>query len=363
MVVPNTGHMKGIPAAVAAGIVAGKADKKLEVLGEVSLEDRSRISTYLEKTPIEIQHIEKGHLLDIIMTVFKKDAYARVRIVDAHTNVVFIEKNEEVIYQKDLSREHEEDPDKDILTVRRIWDFAMGVDLDDVKDLLERQITFNCSIAREGLEGDYGANIGKVLLSSSAEKDVLIRAKAKAAAGSDARMNGCEMPVIINSGSGNQGITCTVPVVEYARELGVPQEQLLRALVISNLTAIHAKRDIGTLSAFCGAVTAAIGAAAGVSYLLGGGFSEYKHTISNGMAISTGMVCDGAKASCAAKIAVSLDSALLACHMYSEGNEFKRGEGLITSDVENTITNIGRLGREGMRQTNETIIDMMLDNE
>ena len=249
--------------------------------------------------------------------------------------------------------------DRSLLNMQDIWDFAETADLRDVADLLERQIRYNNAIAEEGLLGDYGANIGRVLLTTYGN-DVSNRAKAKAAAGSDARMNGCELPVIINSGSGNQGITCSVPLIEYAKELHSGKEKLYRALIISNLVAIHEKTGIGTLSAYCGAVSAGAGAGAGIVYLCGDGYQAAIHTVVNALAIVSGIVCDGAKASCAAKIASSVDAALLGYNMYKCNQEFKGGDGIVMKDIETTIKGIGRLGKDGMRQTNEEIIRLMM---
>ena len=223
----------------------------------------------------------------------------------------------------------------------------------------QRQIDFNLAIAREGIEGDYGANIGKVLLDSCGE-DVQTRAKAMAAAGSDARMNGCELPVIINSGSGNQGITVSVPVLVYAKELGCDEDTTLRALALSNLCAIHQKSMIGRLSAYCGAVNAGAGAGAGIAYLCGGGYKEVVHTVVNALAVVSGIVCDGAKASCAAKIASAVDAGILGYNMYKRGQQFYGGDGIVTKGVEATIKNVGRLGKDGMQQTNEEIIRIMV---
>ena len=230
----------------------------------------------------------------------------------------------------------------------------------DVKEVLDRQIAYNTAISEEGLKGNYGANIGSVLLDTYGE-DVRTRAKAKAAAGSDARMNGCELPVIINSGSGNQGITCSVPVLEYAKEYQVPEEKMYRALALSNLVAIHQKTGIGRLSAYCGAVSAGAAAGAGIAYLCGGGYEEIIHTVVNALAIVSGIVCDGAKASCAAKIASSVDAGILGYNMYIRGQEFRGGDGIVTRGVEATIRNVGRLGKEGMKETNEEIIKIMID--
>ena len=234
------------------------------------------------------------------------------------------------------------------------------MDIEDIRDILKRQIDYNTEIAEEGLRGNYGANIGSVILESYGN-DVRNRAKAMAAAGSDARMNGCELPVIINSGSGNQGLTCSLPVLEYAKELNVDREKMYRALALSNLVAIHQKTGIGRLSAYCGAVSAGAAAGAGIAYLCGGGYKEITHTVVNALAIVSGMVCDGAKASCAAKIAASVDAGILGYHMYMQGQQFYGGDGIITKGVEKTIANVGRLGKEGMRETNEEIIKIMVE--
>lgn len=244
--------------------------------------------------------------------------------------------------------------------MKDIWEFSQIVDVADVKEVLDRQIAYNTAISEEGLKGNYGANIGSVLLDTYGE-DVRTRAKAKAAAGSDARMNGCELPVIINSGSGNQGITCSVPVLEYAKEYQVPEEKMYRALALSNLVAIHQKTGIGRLSAYCGAVSAGAAAGAGIAYLCGGGYEEIIHTVVNALAIVSGIVCDGAKASCAAKIASSVDAGILGYNMYIRGQEFRGGDGIVTRGVEATIRNVGRLGKEGMKETNEEIIKIMID--
>ena len=250
--------------------------------------------------------------------------------------------------------------DRSLLDVEDIWDFVNTVEIDDIRAVISRQIEYNTAIAKEGLRGDYGANIGSVLLSAYGD-DVKNRAKAMAAAGSDARMNGCELPVIINAGSGNQGMTCSLPVLEYAKELRSGEDQLYRALALSNLVAIHQKTGIGRLSAYCGAVSAGAAAGAGIAYLCGGGYGEVIHTVVNALAIVSGMVCDGAKASCAAKIASAVDAGILGYHMYLNGQQFYAGDGIVTKGIEGTITNIGRLGKEGMKETNEEIIKMMIE--
>lgn len=363
VIVPNTGHLKGISAAAAAGIVAGVADKELEVISQVSASEQEAIKEYLNRVQIEIQHIDWGHVFDLQVTAFLGSSWAKVRITDFHTNIVLIEKDGQVLQQKPVSEAeiYESRTDRSMLNVADIWDFATTADLRDVEEILERQIRCNNAIAEEGLLGDYGANIGSTLLATYGN-DVTVRAKAKAAAGSDARMNGCELPVIINSGSGNQGITCSVPLIEYAKELHCGKEKLYRALILSNLVAIHEKTGIGTLSAYCGAVSAGAGAGAGIAYLCGGDYQAVIHTVVNALAIVSGIVCDGAKASCAAKIASSVDAGILGYKMYCRGQEFKGGDGIVMHDIESTIRSIGTLGKEGMQGTNEEIIRLMISN-
>lgn len=360
VIVPNTNHLKGIPAAVTAGIIAGKAEKELEVIAEVTPDEIEQMITFLKETPITVEHIDQGITFDIVLTLYKEDSYAKVRIANYHTNIVHIEKDGEVVFDIPVEGENEEGlTDRSLLDMKSIWNFINTVDVVDIKEVIGRQIEYNTAIADEGLRGDYGANIGSVLLSAYGD-DVRTRAKARAAAGSDARMNGCELPVIINAGSGNQGMTCSLPVLEYAKELNVTEEKKYRALALSNLTAIHQKTGIGRLSAYCGAVSAGAAAGAGIAYLCGGGYEEVIHTVVNALAIVSGMVCDGAKASCAAKIAASVDAGILGYNMYLNGQQFYAGDGIVTKGVEATIQNIGRLGKEGMRETNEEIIKMMI---
>lgn len=361
VIVPNTGHLKGIPAAAAAGIVAGDASRELEVIADVSEEETGAIAEYLKNTRITVEHIDQGITFDILVTVKKGDSYARVRIANYHTNIVLVEKDGEKLLDLPVEGEKEEGlTDRSLLDVEDIWDFVNTVEIDDIRAVISRQIEYNTAIAKEGLRGDYGANIGSVLLSAYGD-DVKNRAKAMAAAGSDARMNGCELPVIINAGSGNQGMTCSLPVLEYAKELKSGEDQLYRALALSNLVAIHQKTGIGRLSAYCGAVSAGAAAGAGIAYLCGGGYEEVIHTVVNALAIVSGMVCDGAKASCAAKIASAVDAGILGYHMYLNGQQFYAGDGIVTKGIEGTITNIGRLGKEGMKETNEEIIKMMIE--
>lgn len=360
VIVPNTNHLKGIPAAVAAGVVAGKAEKKLEVIASVTIEEVKQIQEYLHSKEIIVLHIDSGITFDIVVSVYKDNSYAKVRIANYHTNIVLIEKDGNRLFETMVESEKEERvTDRSLLNVKDIWEFARIVDISDVKGLLDKQIKYNMAISEEGLSGNYGANIGKVLLKMYGD-NIKIRAKALAAAGSDARMNGCELPVIINSGSGNQGITTSVPVIAYARELEVSDETLYRALSLANLVTIHQKTGIGRLSAYCGAVSAGAGAGAGIAFLYGGDYKDIIHTIVNTLAIVSGMVCDGAKASCAAKIVSAVDAAILGFHMYQEGQQFLGGDGLVMKGVEETIANIGRLGKEGMREANEEIIKIMV---
>lgn len=360
VIVPNTNHLKGIPAAAAAGIIAGKPERELEVISEVTPEEMKEMAEFLKKAEFEIEHIDNGIVFDIIIKVMKGDSYAKIRIANYHTNLVLVEKDHEIFLDIPVKGETEDGlTDRSLLDVESIWDFINTVDTDDIKDILQRQIDYNTAIADEGLRGDYGANIGSVLLDTYGN-DVRNRARARAAAGSDARMNGCELPVIINAGSGNQGITCSVPVLEYAKEFGADKDKTYRALALSNLIAIHEKTGIGRLSAYCGAVSAGSAAGAGIAYLCGGGYKEVVHTVVNALAIVSGIVCDGAKASCAAKIASSVDAGILGYNMFLRGQQFYGGDGIVTKGVEATIQNIGRLGKEGMRETNEEIIKMMI---
>ncbi len=360
VVVPNTGHQRGIPAAAAAGIIAGDASKGLEVIAQTTPEQIRQMKEFLEHTEIKVEHADHGLTFDVIITLYRGEAYAKVRIANYHTNVVLIEKNGEVVKKLPVEGEREEGlTDRSLLSMEGIWDFVNTVDIEDVRAILDPQIQYNWAIAQEGIQGDYGANIGSVLLKMS-EQDIRTRARAMAAAGSDARMNGCELPVIINSGSGNQGITASVPVLVYAEELKVEEDKKYRALILSNLTTIHQKTPIGRLSAYCGAVSAGAGAGAGIAYLNGGDFKEVIHTVVNALAIASGIVCDGAKASCAAKIALAVDAGILGYHMYQCGQQFYGGDGIVTKGVEGTLLNVGRLGKQGMKETNEEIIKIMM---
>ena len=359
VVVPNTGGRRGIAAAAAIGVLGGDEKAGLEVISSVKAETIEALGPYLEHTPIEVRPLESEHLLDMIVTVYKGSSCAKVRIANEHTRIVRIERDGAVILEADAEAPAEEDamPDYSLLTVKNICDFAACCELEDVRTILERQITLNTAIAEEGLRRDYGANIGKVLLTTG--DNVRTRAKAYAAAGSDARMNGSEMPVVICSGSGNQGLTASLPVIVYARELHADSDTLYRALLISNLITLHCKTSIGRLSAYCGAVSAGAGAGAGIAFLYGGDERVIAHTIVNCLAITSGIVCDGAKSSCAAKIATAVETGIFGYEMFKNGQQFYGGDGLVLKGVEKSIANFGRLGRVGMRETDQEIIRMM----
>lgn len=360
VIVPNTGRLKGIAAAVAAGIIAGRPDKELEVIAEVTPQQIIRMEEFIRDVPIKVDYLHDGCTFDIIVTVRKGNDYAKVRIADYHTNIVLVEHNGRILKEVRVTGDDNEGlMDRSLLDMEHIYDFAMTVDVEDVSKLLDMQIDYNMNIAEEGLRNNYGANIGKVLLDSN-PNSVSIRAKAMAAAGSDARMNGCELPVVINSGSGNQGITTSVPVIVFARNYNVSRETLYRALTLANLTTIHVKTPIGRLSAYCGAVGAGAGAGAGIAYLCGGGYEEVAHTVVNSLAIVSGIVCDGAKASCAAKIAAAVDAGILGYNMCTRGQQFYGGDGIVSKGVERTLQNVGRLGKEGMSGTNDEIIKIMI---
>ena len=359
VIVPNTGGLKGIRAAIAAGVVAGEADQLLQVISRVPQEAHAAIARYTQDTPIDVVCADTPRLLDIRLTGWSGDHTALVHIANSHSNLVRIEKDGEVLLEKPLTDSSEDSlTDKSLLNVADILAFADTVDLGLVSELIDRQIDYNSAIAQEGLENNWGANIGSVLLSDY-PADIKTEAKAWAAAGSDARMSGCEKPVVILSGSGNQGITASVPVIRYAHHLGANRDKLRRALLVSDLVTIHQKSGIGRLSAYCGAISAGVGAGAGIAYLLEGTYEAIAHTIVNAVAILSGTICDGAKPSCAAKIAASVDAGILGYHMWRNHQEFKSGDGIVTKGVDNTIANVGVLAKEGMQETDRIILHIM----
>lgn len=361
VIVPSTGGLKGVVSAAAAGIVAGRHEKKLEVLSELTASDIEAVKSYISATQFSIKAADSGCIFDIGIRVFagKDEAYARIE--GHHTNVVEISKNGDKLLDKAVTEENANDgmTDRDCLSIKHIIEFADSVDIKDIDEIISRQIEYNSAIAKEGLTGDYGARVGKVLLDSFGD-GVHNLARSFAAAGSDARMNGCSLPVVIVSGSGNQGMTASLPIVIYAEKMNSPREKLLRAIALSDLITIHLKTGIGRLSAYCGAVSAGAGAGAGVAYLCGGGFEEIAHTIVNALAITSGLICDGAKSSCAAKIASAVDAGLLGYEMYKRGSQFYGGDGILCHGVENTIENVSDLARVGMKETDEEIIRLMI---
>ena len=362
VIVPATGGLCGIEAAVAAGLVANAPEKELEVLSALNAQQQAQIRLVLETCIIQVGEMDSLYAFDLLLKGFANGHEAVVRISKNHTNVVKV-----LLDGEDLTAAHvrfvqeteENQTDRSVLNVRDIVTFAEEADLTELKPLLLRQIEMNMAIAREGLRGEYGASIGKVL-DQDGKASLRDRARAWAAAGSDARMSGCEMPVGIVSGSGNQGITASVPVVIYARELGASEEEMLRAVLLSDLITIHQKTGIGTLSAYCGAISAGCGSGAGICFLQGGRFYEIAHTLVNAVAILSGTICDGAKPSCAAKIAMAVEAGIMDYEMMRSGHQFYGGDGIITKGVENTIRNIGRLARDGMSETDKEIIRIML---
>lgn len=362
VVVPNTGGLKGITAAIAAGVAVGNENRQLEVLADVKEEDVHLVSELMQSCRMTVMKSDSDKLLDIDLRLYKAGETVHLRITDFHTNIVLIEKNGETLYKQEVSEGTVGgETDRSVLNVREIIEFAESVELEDVQEMLDKQIEYNYAISEEGLGGDYGASIGKTLLSTRGD-DVRVRARAQAAAGSDARMSGCEMPVVIVSGSGNQGMTASLPVIVYARDMGASHEKLLRALVVSNLITIHQKTPIGRLSAFCGAVSAGCGAAAGVAWLLDGSYEAVSGTITNTLGMISGTVCDGAKPSCATKIASAVEAGILGYDLYKNGKGLNGGDGILKNDVEETIESVGKLAREGMRETDSEILDIMLED-
>lgn len=360
VVVPNTEGLRGIQAAAAAGVCAGDASRQLEVISQVSEAQKADIRTFLDQAKIEVRLADSSLVFDISVTLYAGEHWSKVRIANHHTNIVLVEADGEILVEKPVEEDSEDGlTDRSVMRVEDILDFSDTVDLDDIRDVISRQITYNMAIAEEGLRGDYGANIGSVLLAANGD-DVKVRAKAMAAAGSDARMSGCELPVIINSGSGNQGITASVPVIVYAREMGVSEEKLYRALVLSNLLGIHQKTGIGRLSAYCGAISAGAAAGCGIVYLKGGGLEAIAHTLVNALAIVSGVICDGAKPSCAGKIAAAVEAGLLGYDMYCQNQQFLSGDGIVKKGVESMIASVGTLGRVGMHETDQVILKIML---
>ena len=347
VIVPTTGNMKGIETSAVLGAVGGNPDKKLEVLTDVSPKDLELTWELLRKKICSVSLLEGVSNLQIIVEMTAGQESALVEIAFSHTNIVRIEHNGTVVMKKGMSAQNATETNRSLLNLHDIYDFANTVDIAEVGGLMEDQVRCNMAIAREGLSNKYGANVGSTILEHY---------------GSDARMNGCVLPVMINSGSGNQGMTVSLPVQVFADALGVSREKKIRALVLSNLIAIYQKNELGKLSAYCGAVSAAVGAGAAIAYLHNADFDVIEGTIVNTLGNVSGIVCDGAKASCAAKIASSVDAAILAYYMASERRGFRNGEGLVKESAEKTLKSYGRMGREGMRATDIEILRIMLEN-
>ena len=361
VIVPNTGGLHGIGPAVCAGIIAGDADKVLEVISTIPEEKQQELRAFLDAVQLDIQPADSCLVFDIDITLRAGSNEVQLRIINHHTNIVLIRKNDHILLEHPVAESSEDQlTDKSCLSIEKIVEFADCVDVADIREMVGRQIEYNMAIAKEGLDRSWGANIGTVILNRQGQL-LSKRAAAYAAAGSDARMSGCEMPVIILSGSGNQGITASVPVAVYAKAMGASNEALLKAVALSDLVTVHQKTGIGRLSAYCGAISAGCGAGAGIAYLQGGSFHAIAHTVVNAIAILSGTICDGAKPSCAAKIAAAVDAGILGWEMYLEHQQFYGGDGIVTKGVDKTVTNVGRLAREGMRETDKTILQIMLD--
>lgn len=360
VIVPMTGSLKGIEAAAITGCVGGDSNKGLEVLTDVNPQDLKKVQKLLKEKMCKVEYLDTSEKLHIVENVYAGKEVVQIELVRTHLGIVKISKNGQVLYEN--KPEEEEETDYTCLNVKNIFDFANTVSIGEIRELIEEQIRCNTEISQEGIRKGYGANIGKLLLEHYGN-DVKIRAKAKAAAGSDARMSGCEFPVVINSGSGNQGLTVSIPVIEYAEYLNVEHEKLIRALILSNLIAIYQKHKIGRLSAYCGAVSAAAGAGAGITYLYGGSEKQIEDTVTNTLANVSGIICDGAGASCAAKIASSVDAAIMGSIMAREASVFEPGDGIVKSNLQKTIDGVVKLARDGMKITDEIILHIMVDEQ
>ena len=360
VVVPNTGGLKGLKAAAAAGIVAGKAELQMSVIAETDPKDIPKIQEYIDSHEILIERKEGSSALYIEVILEGKGHRSKTVISDYHTNIILVEKDGEIIFQKEPELRSSFASDHSLMSLEGMWDFINTVEIKDISDLLDSQINCNSAISQEGLEKPWGAQIGRILLKNAS--DTKTRAMARAAAGSDARMSGCEKPVVIVGGSGNQGLTVTMPVLEYAERLGSSREQVYRALALANLMAVYLKKDIGRLSAYCTAVTAGVGAGCAVAYLDGGTLEAVRQTIVNDLAVLSGMFCDGAKPSCAAKVANSVGAGIMGYEMYKNGQSFNGGDGFLQSSADDTIDAVAEIAREAMSETDKKILDIMVSS-
>lgn len=364
VIVPATGGLHGVEAAVAAGLISGRYDLRLELLSVLGEDDRAHITKCMSDCAMTVETLTSPCTFDLLLIGTGGSHKARVQITGYHTNLVLAECDGEdriTRYRSDETSNNntKNDADRSLLSVERIVEFATETPLDELRPYLQRQIDMNMAIATEGLRNDYGASIGRLLFGDG-NVSLKDKARAYAAAGSDARMSGCELPVCILSESGNQGMTASLPVIVYAREMGLDEDALLRALIVADLITVHQKTGIGCLSAYCGAISAGCGAGAGICYLHGGRLHEIAHTLVNAVAILSGTICDGAKPSCAAKIAMAVEAGIMGFDMARTGREFFGGDGIVTKGVENTIRNVGQLARDGMSQTDKEIIRIML---
>lgn len=359
VVVPGTDGLKGIEISVVLGAIAGDPDKELEVLNGIEKNKVAEAKKLAEEGMCQIKLVPNVANLYIKIQSFYEDECAAVTLKDGHLNIIELHKNNDLLYKKDSNSE-EEDDDIEIFRFKNIYNYANNVNIEEVKLILDKQIEYNLNIAKEGLENDYGARVGKTIYSKS-PNDINEIAKAYAAAGSDARMSGCELPVVINSGSGNQGISVSLPIIIYASSLNSSKEELYRALALGNLIAIYLKRGIGKLSAYCGVSCAAAASAAGIAYLYKEPLNVIEATVSNSLATISGMICDGAKPSCASKIAIAFDSAMLGYELAKGSNNFKGGDGIVKDDIDSTIRSISKMAKDGMKETDNEILNIMLE--
>ena len=357
--IPNSGGMTGIEAACALGALAGDATREMEVLEDIIPEEQAATAAFLQKGTCSVEFLDSAIPLHFIITLIAGADWVEVEVRHSHRNIVRITKNQQVVFEVEDQVDITERADRSALSIENIYDFANEIELDRILPHTRRQIECNMAIAQRGMQGDYGVGIGKALLDTYSHS-VYTKVRAYAAAASEARMDGCDMPVIITSGSGNQGITSTVPVIVYAREKQIPEETMMRALVFSSLMTVYQKEYIGKLSAFCGVVSAATAAGAAITYMLGGSLSQIKDTIDNTLADIPGIICDGAKASCAAKISSALDAALFSHSLAMQGKAYSQGTGILREDTGHTIRDVGHIGRVGMQPTDQEIVKLMI---
>lgn len=359
--IPNSGGLTGIEAACILGGLAGNSSAGMEVLEKVGDADRIRTKELLKKGCCSVEFMDSDIPLHFIIEISALGHTAEVEVRHTHTNIVSIIKDGKVIFEKAKElADKGYSTDRTRLSLEAIKTFADEVELARIRDIYERQIRYNMDIAYEGISGNYGIGIGRMIRESYAD-GIVTRMKAFAAAASEARMGGCDMPVIINSGSGNQGIASSIPVIVYAREKNIPTEKLYRSLAFSSLLTIYQKEFIGKLSAFCGAVSASCASAAAITYMAGGTIQQIKATIDNTLANIPGIICDGAKISCAAKIASSIDASMMAHYLAMQGKEYEAYTGILKEDVGETISCVGYIGKVGMHQTDKEIIKLMLE--